>query len=63
MVGYFQQEALTSFCFSCLWDILRSRAEANATCCRLLPAPVLPQASLQKSPDSQKNLLDLKKIH
>jgi len=54
MVGYFQQEALTSFCFSCSWDILRSRAEANATCCRLLPAPVLPQASLQKSPGSQK---------
>ena len=23
---------------SCLWDILRSRAEANATCCRLLLA-------------------------
>jgi len=31
--GIFQQKALVffSFCFSCLWDVLRSRAETNAT--------------------------------
>jgi len=35
--GAFQQISPPSFCFSCLWEILRSRTEANATCCRLLP--------------------------
>jgi len=30
--GTFQQEGLVFICFSCLRDILRSRAEANAPC-------------------------------
>jgi len=33
--GTFQQEGLVFICFSCLRDILRSRAEAIAACYRL----------------------------
>jgi len=33
--GTFQQAGLVFICFSCLRDILRSRAEANAACYRL----------------------------
>ena len=32
--GTFQQEGLVFICFSCLRDILRSKAEANAACYR-----------------------------
>jgi len=33
--GTFHQKGLVFICFSCLQDILRARAEANAPCYRL----------------------------
>jgi len=35
--GTFLQKGLVFICFSCLRDILRSMAEANAACYRLFP--------------------------